>query len=169
MKRYSEDITINEINSILEKTRNRINKLRTEKGISQKTVADALKQERTCYTKFENGSTDIKLSLLIKLAVIFGTNISYLVGESPSKGFPKEEDIDKKILIVKEVVRRRLKKLRDKNKYNHVRMGYVINADRTTYGRIENGSTDAKLFDLIRIAAFLHTDISYLVGESDER
>ncbi|WP_343252356.1 helix-turn-helix transcriptional regulator [Ligaoa zhengdingensis] len=55
-------------------------KLREERGLSEKQVADYLQVSETAYSDYEQGKRRIPLQALARLAYFFGTSIDYLVG-----------------------------------------------------------------------------------------
>ena len=57
----------------------RIRELRKQTGLSQQQVADALGVDRSAYTYFENGVTDIKLDRLIRLSNIFSVSLDQML------------------------------------------------------------------------------------------
>ena len=57
----------------------RIRELRKQSGLSQQQVADALGVDRSAYTYFENGATDIKLDRLMRLSDIFSVSVDQML------------------------------------------------------------------------------------------
>ena len=57
--------------------------LRCKKGLSQKEIADKLEIAQQYYSLIENGERqkDLDLSLVIKLAKIFGVSVDYIIAE----------------------------------------------------------------------------------------
>ena len=62
----------------------KIRKLRTDKNISQQTVADNLGIDRRTYAAWEMDSQDIKSNFIPKLAEFFGVEISELFSQDKS-------------------------------------------------------------------------------------
>lgn len=62
-------------------TAQKIRTLRKQSGLSQQQVAQALGIDRSAYTYFENGVTDIKMDRLIRLARLFGVGVDELLPE----------------------------------------------------------------------------------------
>ena len=64
-----------------------LKKLRTEKGISQQTLAHHLNISQQSVYKYENGIAEPDISTLKNLSDFFETSIDYLVGNTdiPSK------------------------------------------------------------------------------------
>ena len=57
--------------------------LRCKKGLSQQEIADKLEIAQQYYSLIENGERqkDLDLSLVIKLAKIFGVSVDYIIAE----------------------------------------------------------------------------------------
>ncbi len=62
----------------------KLRKLRTEKGLTQRYIADILGIERSTYAKYENAQAVPPFHTAVKLAEIFGVSIAYLSGEKIS-------------------------------------------------------------------------------------
>lgn len=60
---------------------NRLQALRTEKGINMKEAAQALSMPYTTYVNYEKGTREPSSEVLIKLAKFYDTSIDYLVGK----------------------------------------------------------------------------------------
>ena len=60
----------------------RIRALREDRDLSQSEVAKYLNVHQTTYSVFELGNIDVAVSILIKLADFYNTNIEYLVGRT---------------------------------------------------------------------------------------
>lgn len=76
-------------------TATRIKALRKTAGLSQNQVADALGIDRSAYTYFENGDTDIKLERLLRIAKIFNVGVDQLLSPeclTPALGARSEEE-----------------------------------------------------------------------------
>lgn len=60
-----------------------LKKLRTEKELKQIEIAEKLDMSQTYYNLIENGERqkDLDLSLVIKLAKIFGVSVDYIIAE----------------------------------------------------------------------------------------
>ncbi len=58
----------------------RIRDLREDRDLSQKEIAKQLGMSQTGYSKYEIGENNIPTDILIKLALLYGTSIDYLLG-----------------------------------------------------------------------------------------
>ena len=56
--------------------------LRTEKGVSQQKVADAISSNQQSIHRYENGDYQPDIETLIALADYFNTSIDYIVGRT---------------------------------------------------------------------------------------
>ena len=59
-----------------------IRELREEKHWSQSAIAQMLHISQTCYSKYEIGTSDIPVLILIDLARLHQVSIDYLLGET---------------------------------------------------------------------------------------
>ena len=58
----------------------RLKELRTEKGYSQKQVADMLKIDRSNYSKYELGKLDLNTDMLINICKLYSVSSDYILG-----------------------------------------------------------------------------------------
>lgn len=56
-----------------------IAKMRIERNITQKELADKLNVTQICVSRYENGDRDIKLSMLRKIAAALDCKVSELI------------------------------------------------------------------------------------------
>lgn len=59
-----------------------IKKIRFEKGLTQKAVADLLGMTTNAYQKYEYGDREPNMAVFITLADYFGVSLDYLVGRT---------------------------------------------------------------------------------------
>lgn len=64
----------------------RLKKIRIEKGITQKVIANQLEISTTCYAGYEQGYREPDFTTLVKLCVIFDTTSDYLLGLEDDNG-----------------------------------------------------------------------------------
>ena len=57
-----------------------IKDIRTRKGLTQAEVASALGVSSVVYSRYETGSRQPSIDILIQLADIFGVTVDYLLG-----------------------------------------------------------------------------------------
>ncbi len=60
----------------------RIRDLREDNDLTQKQISEILLCDQSLYSKYERGEREIPLTLLIKLADYYKTNLDYLVYRS---------------------------------------------------------------------------------------
>ena len=60
----------------------RIRDLREDHDLKQSALASILNVTQTTYSKYEIGTTEIPVYILIKLARLYNTSIDYLLGET---------------------------------------------------------------------------------------
>ena len=68
----------------------RIKRLRAERGITQKELADDMGVTDGSISHWEQGSRQVGMSLVLKLADYFGVSIDYLLGRSDIRAHPAE-------------------------------------------------------------------------------
>ncbi|MBE5780672.1 MAG: helix-turn-helix transcriptional regulator [Clostridiales bacterium] len=59
-----------------------LKKLRQEKGISQKQLADVVSVSQQSINKYENHSVEPDIETMIRIADYFDTSVDYLIGHS---------------------------------------------------------------------------------------
>ena len=60
----------------------RIRDMREDHDLKQSAIAAMLNVTQTTYSKYEIGTSEIPIPILIKLARIYNTSIDYLLGET---------------------------------------------------------------------------------------
>lgn len=60
----------------------RIKELREKNDITQKSLADHLHVEQFTYCRYENGTRDVPIKVLISLADYYDVSVDYLLGRS---------------------------------------------------------------------------------------
>lgn len=60
----------------------RIRDLREDHDLKQSAIAAKLNIAQTTYSKYEIGTSEIPIPILIKLARLYNTSIDYLLGET---------------------------------------------------------------------------------------
>ncbi len=68
----------------------RIRDLREDYDLKQSAIATKLGISQTCYSKYEIGTSEIPVSVLIQLARLYNTSIDYLLGETNNPNRYKE-------------------------------------------------------------------------------
>ena len=63
----------------------KLRKLREEKGNLQKEIAEKLNMKQQQYQRYENGTTEMPITLLNILADYYETSIDYIVGRTNEK------------------------------------------------------------------------------------
>lgn len=60
----------------------RIRDMREDHDLKQAAIAAKLGITQTCYSKYEIGTSEIPVKILIQLAKIYNTSIDYLLGQT---------------------------------------------------------------------------------------
>ncbi len=58
----------------------RLYELRTDHDMTQKEIADHLICNRQVYARYENGTRELPVSMLIKLSKLYGVSTDYILG-----------------------------------------------------------------------------------------
>lgn len=64
----------------------KIKELRQENKLSQQQISDVLEIKYQVYQRYENGTREIPLHLLIKLADFYGVTLDYIAGRFDESG-----------------------------------------------------------------------------------
>ena len=67
----------------------RLKELRTDKDVSQETVANYLGIKQTVYSRYETGKNDMKPEQIIKLCKFYGVSADYLLGLPKNLKWPR--------------------------------------------------------------------------------
>ena len=59
---------------------NRLRDLREDKDLRQTDIAMLLNCSQVCYSRYEAGTREIPIDMLIKLAYFYNTSVDYLLG-----------------------------------------------------------------------------------------
>jgi len=70
-----------------------LKKIRTQKGLTQKAVADGIQCSATVYARYERGEREPSIEMLLKLSAFFDVTVDYLLGnkETTMSSFTKYE------------------------------------------------------------------------------
>lgn len=71
----------------------KIKELRKENNLTQQQVSEVLEIKYQVYQRYENGTREIPLHLLIKLADFYGVTLDYIAGRSEASGSDDIENI----------------------------------------------------------------------------
>lgn len=63
----------------------RIRNLREDSDKTQREVSDYLFCDQSLYSKYERGLRDVPVSIIIKLAELYGTSTDYILGLTDKK------------------------------------------------------------------------------------
>ncbi len=80
----------------------RIKKLRLDRNLTQKQVADALEIQRPTYTRYETGIREPDLEALNRLADFFEVSVDYLLGRTDLPNYEKEPEYLRRIRLASE-------------------------------------------------------------------
>ncbi|MCI9084106.1 MAG: helix-turn-helix domain-containing protein [Bacilli bacterium] len=139
----------------------RINDLRVDNDLLQREVAEIIGANKNTYPHWESGLYEIPLEAMDKLATYYKVSVDYITGLSDDKGNTMRS-YDKQILP------KRLKKIRIQNKLSQEKMGYTLgNMSQIKLSRYENGVTTIPFSTLYLFAKTFNISIDYLMGRND--
>lgn len=139
----------------------RLNDLRVDNDLLQREIAEIIDANKNTYPHWESGLYEIPLEAMNKLATYYKVSIDYITGLSDEKG-KKMRNYDKEILP------KRLKKIRIQNKLSQEKMGYTLGKmSQIKLSRYENGVTNIPFSTLYLFAKTFNVSIDYLMGRTD--
>ena len=69
----------------------RLRDLREDHDLSQQKLAKLLGMSQTGYSKYETGENDVPTQILIRLAVLYGTSVDYLLVRTEDPRGPEKK------------------------------------------------------------------------------
>lgn len=76
----------------------KIKELRIDNNKLQKEISELLGIHQSTYSNYESGKAEVSIEKVIQLAIIYETNIDYLVGLTDIKEpYPSNDNINKEI------------------------------------------------------------------------
>ena len=138
-----------------------INDLRVDNDLLHREVAEIIGANKNTYPHWESGLYEIPLEAMDRLATYYKVSIDYITGLSDDKGNTMRR-------YDKEILPKRLKKIRIQNKLSQEKMGYTLgNMSQIKLSRYENGITTIPFSTLYLFAKTFNISIDYLMGRTD--
>ena len=139
---------------------NNLKKLRNEREITQKYIANVLNVKRSTYNSWERGDVMIPLENADKLSLYYKVRLSYIIG------------IDKEIKYINDIkeinydtLLNNLSKLKKERHQSFADIANNINCSRSICHRYFNGLTILPIDRLVLLAKFYNMDIDTLCGK----
>lgn len=147
----------------------RLKSLRNEADLTQKEFALKFNMSDARYNQYETGKRAPDYETLQMFADYFNVSVDYLLGRtdirnpynSKNAAHPEGENLDK--------FRKRLKEERLKKKLTQVQLAEILDIDRTSISKYENGKQLPELYVLNSIADFFGVSLDYITGRSNNR
>lgn len=137
----------------------RLKYLREEFEYTQKFVAVYLECNRTTYANWELGNIIVPLDVAGKLAILYNTPLSYILGLGQVKLVKEKiKPIDY------ELMRKNLKKLKIENNHSYEKISRYIDTNKSTTNRYFNGKIKIPTDKLILLCEFYDIEIDILCG-----
>lgn len=141
----------------------RLRNLREEASLKQKDLASIIGIKRATYTSYEIERDTIPIVHLNSLCNYFDVSIDYVLGLTDKK---KYHNLKKE--INKELLRQRLKSLRQENKITQIKIAQILNISRSTWTGYESCKYQIPTLILEELGRRYHTSIDYLLGKIDK-
>lgn len=137
----------------------RLRYLREEFEYTQNFVATYLDCNRTTYANWELGNIIVPLDMVGKLAILYNTSLSYILGLEQAKLVKEKiKPIDY------DYMRNNLRELKSKNNHSYARISRYIDTDKSTTNRYFNGKIKIPTDKLILLCEFYDIEIDKLCG-----
>lgn len=140
-------------------------KLRTENGLNQRALAQALGVSNGAIAMWETNKRQPDLETTEKIANYFGVSVDYLLGRTENK-FPGHV-LEWQYPLVSNRLGTILKKYRNKNNLSEQVFAEQLNVNIDTYMGIEIGKFSPSLQLFQKISEITHYDMDYLTGAVD--
>lgn len=138
----------------------RLKKLRTEKHLSQKELAEKLEMSQQAIAKWENNQTTPNPEMLVRIADFFDVSADYLLGRISQDIF-----IDKK--NTRNFSNNRLEELMVSKNTSAEDMEQLLNTNKYEIATYIAGIRCPEENDLQKLSTYFETPIEFITGESD--
>lgn len=126
----------------------RLYKLRNNKGVTQKELAEALKVTVRTITNYENGSREPDIATLVELASYFSVSVDYLIGND-SEEPPEEKEL---LLPLREKFSKNLVSTRQQAGVTSRQLADALGVTEDEVRSLENGEVTPS-FEIVRDVA----------------
>ena len=137
--------------------------LRIDNDKKQKEIAQTLKVTTEVYAKWERRVNDIPIIQTNNLANYYNVSLDYLLGMSNNKKHDGRKNINL------DLMRKRIKELRENQNKSQEELGEKIGFSQRLYAHYEKGTRTPKTFKLYFIALYFNVSMDYLTGKSDDK
>lgn len=138
----------------------RLKKLRTEKHLSQKELAEKLEMSQQAIAKWENNQTTPNPEMLVRIADFFDVSADYLLGRINQDIF-----IDKKNM--RNFSNNRLEELMESKNITMEDMEELLHTNKYEIATYTAGIRCPKEEDLQKLSVYFECPIEFITGESD--
>lgn len=146
-----------------------LKQLRITKGLTQNELAKILDVSKSNISKYEAGSVEPNMSVLIRISEYFEVSVDYLLGKNAkNESAPEKENnfffFDENSLLQNTFAKRLKTAIEDKGlTENEFKERISLGCEKVTLFLEGNGEPTAD--DLIELSQFLDTSIDYLLGQ----
>lgn len=151
-----------------------LKQLRTEKGLTQNELAKILDVSKSNISKYEAGSVEPNISILMRISEYFEKSVDYLLGKSDASTVHSAEHKKKDnyffFFFNEENPLRNVFSKRIRTSISDIGITEEEFKDGISFGREKaisflDGSGEPTADDLIELSQFLDTSIDYLLGQ----
>ena len=135
-----------------------LRELRTKQGLTQKEFAEKFGLSDARYNQYETGKRTPDIETLTLFANYYGVSLDYITGNTLEC-----------TLHDKNLVGKRLKKLRNEYKLTQTQLGEKLGVGKTTISNYETGNSFPDNDMLIRLSEIFNVSTDYLLGISTIR
>lgn len=149
---------------------NNLKKLREKRGLSQKELSEMLKVSASAVSMYENNQREPDYQTLIIISNFFDVDLNSLILKNLKSAFPrKSKEYQSKINItIISDVGKRIREKREEMNLSVEQLATMINKNRSTIYRYENGDMNMPMSAIISISDALQTSPNFLFGLREE-
>ena len=147
----------------------RVSHLMKRNSLSKKDMASRLNVDYSTFWRKLKGKRNVDMSVLIQIARILGTSVSYLVGETDNPALPYVQDVPKRHSAkeLHKMYGERARKRRKELGLSCEKVAEALGTTRVTVSRWELDTSEPDDRTKIALAKLLNTSVAYLIGETD--
>lgn len=139
----------------------KLKELRENSDKSQKEIAEILQSSQQQYSRWESGKFQMPIENYKIIAKYYNVSLDYITGliSEPHKLYTEKSVMN---------FPQKIKSLRDVHGLSQQTIADLLNIDRKTYNRLENGKHEPKLETAMALADFYGVSLDYIVGYTDK-
>lgn len=139
-----------------------LKKLRVEKEMNQKELANILEINRVQYNQYENDYNNIPIKHLNTISNYYDVSIDYILGLTDKL---KYQNSYKELELANSS--QRIKEIRKENKLTQIKLADILNTTQAVVANYERGRNFISTPFLYTICTKYHVSADYLLGKTD--